>query len=349
MKIKISRHIRKYIILYLAVLLALYLVIEMVPKVTNVFETTQILEPGNLVLSYEAKGYMIKSETIVLSPQSGTIVYRAKEGTPVSKNQRVVDIDAEGDQDGESHKYSNLMEDLEGYEGVVTSKRTPASGIFSLTMDGSEKALNPAHMDSLTEEIAEDLPLHGKDLQEENVTRGDPIYKITNDNKWYVVCWMKEDEMRGLAEGQEVRLNLPAGSASAVVRSITKEEKKYKIIFYSDVYYKELSTAREVDLTIESSDRSGLLIDNECIIEKDGSEGVYVRNKNGDYYFVKVNVIETNGKESVISESSYYDPEVEDIVYTVSVYDEVLKNPKKALKKELKEEEKEKEESTGGE
>ncbi len=46
MKIKISGNIRKYIIIYLALVLALYLVIVIVPRVTDIFETTQILEPG---------------------------------------------------------------------------------------------------------------------------------------------------------------------------------------------------------------------------------------------------------------------------------------------------------------
>ncbi len=344
MKLQISRNTRKYIILYVALLLVLYLVIEMVPKVTDIFETTQILEPGNLMLTCETTGYLIKTETIAISPETGTIKYLKKEGAPVRKNQRVVSIDGyPTDYDETSHRHENLMENLEGYDGVRQKMRTPASGIFSLEMDGSEKALNPAYMDSLTYEQVKDLPLKGKSLEEENVNTGDPIYKITNDNKWYVVCWLKKSDVKNYYEGQKVQLQLPDGKVNATIRSITKEEKRFKVIFYSDMYYKKLATTREVDMTIESSEQSGLLIDNDCIIEKNGKQGVYVRNKNGDYYFRQVNVIETDGKESVISESSYYDPEIEDIVYTVSVYDEVLKQPEKELKKDLKEEEIEKE------
>lgn len=345
MKIKISRNIRKYLILYLALILILYLVIEMVPKVTNIFETTQILEPGNLVLTCEATGYVIKSEAIVISPESGEITYKVKEGTAVSKNRKVVAIEESGAVGEESHKYSDLMEQMKGYEGIYKQKKAPISGIFSLTMDGSERELNPAHMDSLTYEKVKDLPLKGKDLRADDVTEGDPIYKVTDDNKWYVACWLEKDQVKDYTEGQQVNLRLPAGTASAVIRSITKEENLYKVIFSSDRYYKELATTREVEMTIASSERSGLVVDNGCIIEKDGMQGVYVRDKNGDYYFMEVNVIETDGKESVISESSYYDPEKEDIVYTVSVYDEVLKNPEKALKQELKEQEKQEKES----
>ena len=83
-------------------------------------------------------------------------------------------------------------------------------------------------------------------------------------------------------------------------------------------------------------------MDNKCIVKKHGKEGVYVRDKNGDYAFTRVNVLSTDGHHSIVSETTYYDAEG-NAVYTVSVYDEVLKNPKGTLKRELKQEKKEKE------
>lgn len=344
MKIKISGHIRKYIILYIALVLILYLVIEMVPKVTNIFETTQILEPGSLALTNEADGYLVKKESITISPQSGEISYLEAEGTLVRKNQKVISIRADEDQPGQVDiQYSGLLKRMKGYEGLAVTKRTPASGIFSLTMDGSEKALNPENLDKLTYETVQDLPLHGKDLTQTHVAAGDPIYKITNDNRWYVVCWLKKDVVENYYEGQSVKLQLPAGLVDATVQTIAKEKKRYKVVFRSDAYYKELAQTREAEFTIQSSEMTGLLIDNDCIVQKNKQDGVYVRDKNGDYYFVRVNVIETDGHESVISESTYIDAEGRE-VFTVSVYDEVLKNPDKELRRDLEEEKEAREE-----
>lgn len=328
MKIKISRHIRKYIIIYIILLLALYLVIEMVPRVTNIFETTQILEPGSLALTTETEGYLIKTETICISPESGDITYLVKDGKAVRKNQKVIDIEETEEEADATPQYKELLDGLKGYKGLVEAKRTPVSGIFSLCMDGSEKAMNPAHMDRLTYEKVQKLPLQSKDLRESHVSAGDPIYKITNDNKWYVACWLEKKAAANYVEGQAVKLQLPAGVVEATVYSVTKQGKQYRVFFSTDRYYSELASTREVDMTIQSSERTGLLVDNECIIEKDGHEGVYVRDKNGEYSFVRVNVIETDGKESVISESSYIDAEGQEVL-TVSVYDEVLKNPEK--------------------
>lgn len=340
MKIRITDNIKKYIIIYIAVLLALYLVIEMVPKVTDIFETTQVLEPGSLQLTNEATGYLIKKETISISPESGSIKYLVDEGSAVRKNQKVVKIDENAEGNELLGKYEDLMQQLSGYNGVSASLRTPMSGIFSLSMDGGEQALSPDRMDSLTYKKLKDLPLHQESLRESNVNLGDPIYKVTSDSKWYVVCWLDEETASHYEPGQAVNLALPAGTVAATVRSIDKEKKRFKVIFRSDRYYKELADTREVKMTIEDSNRSGLLIDNNCLIEKNGETGVYVRDKNGDYYFVPVNVLETDGKDSVISESSFIDDEGA-TVYTVSVYDEVLKQPKKQLKKELRQQEKE--------
>ena len=46
-------------------------------------------------------------------------------------------------------------------------------------------------------------------------------------------------------------------------------------------------------------------MDNECIVKKDGQEGVYVKTKDGDTYFRPIKVKITDGKQSVIYESIY--------------------------------------------
>ena len=348
MKIKITKDIRKYLILYLTLVICLFLLIEIVPKMTNIFETTQTLEPGDLVVSEKASGYVVKTEYIAVTPDGGPITYLVKENAPVRKNQKVVSI-VDTDEFAEpSGDYTDVLEWLDGYEGLVETKRTPISGLFSLSMDGAEKELNPAHLDDLTYEHVKNLSLNARDMKRENVSAGDPVYKVTNDNRWYIVSWMKEKTAENYTEGQSVKLQLPAGTCNARVRSISKEGKRYKVIFSIDVYYSELTTVREVDMTIESSEQSGLLVDNGCIIEKDGHEGVYVRDKNGDFNFVRINVIESDGKESVISESTFIDLSTGDTVVTVNVYDEVLKSPKGALRKDQREEQKKKKESTGG-
>ena len=87
----------------------------------------------------------------------------------------------------------------------------------------------------------------------------------------------------------------------------------------------------------------GLVVDNDCFIDKKGVQGVYVRDKNGEYSFTPVQIINTDGEQSVVTESRYYD-ESGKMIMTVSVYDEISKNPKRELKKDLEREEEKKKE-----
>ena len=343
MKITIPRKVRKYLIIYLALLVFLFLVIEFIPKITTAFETTEILEPGELQISCDAEGYFVKDEAIAVADVSGKVVYRQVEGSVVRKGLQIVEMQPVSKTEGMSRKYSDLMARLEGFEGISKGGKSPISGIYSLTMDGYEKSLSPKYLDSLTYDQIKEMSLIKKSLKQDSALAGEPIFKITNDARWYLLCWMSEKKAHSFTEGQKVGLELPAGSVQATVMKITPDKRNYKVVLSSTMYYKDLEFSREADVKIVNSDSSGLLISNSCIIEKHGREGVYVRNKNGDYRFVPVNVISTDGERSIVSETSYYDAKGR-TVSTVSVYDEVLKNPKRALKKDLKAEEKAREE-----
>ena len=64
MKTRFSKNGRKNLLIYLLILVLLYLVIILTPRVTDIFESTEILEPGELKMSCDASGYFIKKEAI---------------------------------------------------------------------------------------------------------------------------------------------------------------------------------------------------------------------------------------------------------------------------------------------
>ena len=94
MKRKLTKKTKRAIFLYIVILLLLFTIVEVLPKVTDIFETTQVLEPGTLTLSYETKGYFVKTEEIGVAADSGEIEYPVTEGTVVKKGAEVVSIKA---------------------------------------------------------------------------------------------------------------------------------------------------------------------------------------------------------------------------------------------------------------
>lgn len=337
MKTKLSKKTKKAICIYLAALLLLYIVVEILPKVTDIFETTQILEPGDLKIAYETRGYFIKDESVGIAAESGNLQYLVSVGTAVKKGHPLVSVDAEAN-DKEA-RFTEYTDRLKGYEGVSEDYNAPISGVFSLTIDGYEDYFTPENMEKLKRSTVEGLSYDSANLERNSTIKGEPLYKVSADDRWYVLCWIDEETAKSYSEGKDVTLELPEGSVAAEVYKLKKEEDgDYRVIFYLDVYYFAFCESRAEDISIVTSDNEGLIVDNKCIIEKDGAKGVYVKDKNGDYIFTKIKVISYNDKQSVVEDSTFIDDEGNQ-VYTVDVYDEVLRHPSSALEDDLMKEE----------
>lgn len=335
MKAKLSKKTKKVILIYLAALLLLFIIVEILPKVTDIFETTQVLEPGDLKISYDTKGYIIKEESIGIAAESGKLQYLVGVGTAVKKGYPVVMVDSESS--SKEPRFTEYTDRLKGYEGLSPEYDAPISGVFSLTIDGYEDYLTPENMNKVKRKTVEGLSYKSVNLERDSVIKGEPIYKISADDRWYVLCWADSDSGKAYTEGKSVTLELPEGSVAAKVHSVKREGRDYRIIFYLDVYYEAFCESRAVDMSIVTSDNEGLIVSNKCIIEKNGKKGVYVKDKNGDYSFTPVSIISSNEKQSVVEDSTFIDEEGNQ-VYTVNVYDEVLRHPSGALEEDLKEE-----------
>lgn len=337
MKTKLSKKTKKAICIYLAALLLLYIVVEILPKVTDIFETTQILEPGDLKIAYETRGYFIKDESVGIAAESGNLQYLVSVGTAVKKGHPLVSIEAETN-DKEA-RFTEYTDKLKGYEGVSEDYNAPISGVFSLTIDGYEDYFTPENMEKMKRSTVEGLSYDSANLERNSAIKGEPLYKVSADDRWYVLCWIDEETAKSYSEGKNVTLELPEGSVAAEVYKLKKEQDgDYRVIFYLDVYYSAFCESRAEDMSIVTSDNEGLIVDNKCIIEKDGAKGVYVKDKNGDYIFTRIKVISYNDKQSVVEDATFIDDEGNQ-VYTVDVYDEVLKHPSSALEDDLMKEE----------
>ena len=309
---------------------------------TDIFETTQTLEPGTLRIAYETTGYLIKDESVGIAPESGDIQYLVAVGTAVKKGYPIVSVTPDGESNQDA-RFGEYMDKLDGYEGLSEEYNSPISGVFSLTVDGYEDYFTPDKMDKIKRETVESLSYKSANLERSSVIEGEPIYKVSNDDNWYVLCWVDKETAESYSEGRAVSLELPEGTVDASVHSVREDGDDYRVIFYLNVYYEAFCESRAVDMSIVTSDNEGLLVDNKCIVEKNGQQGVYVVDKNGDYVFTRISVISTDGEQSVIEDATFVDEEGNQ-VYTVDVYDEVLKHPENALRSDLQKES----ESSGG-
>ncbi len=342
---KITTKTKRIIAIYIGLLLLLYFIVFIVPKITDIFDTTQILENGNLEVSCEANGYLIKEEAVCIAAKTGDIKYKVNSGTVVKKGSEISKIKADDvDKDREvKSTFKDYLDRLKDYDLLVTTNEAPVSGIFSTTIDGYEKYFSVKNLDKITKEEAEKNLGKQLELERNSVRKGEPIYKISNDDYWYLLTWIDKEESKKFNEGEKVRIELPKSTVDAKVYSIKKEGDAYKAVFLLNAYYEDFVSERKVPMTIIQSDTVGLIVDNDCIIEKDGQKGVYVKTKDGDVYFRPIKIKITDGNQSVIYDSIYVNDKYEQ-VETVYAYQEVLRHPQEALEEEQKKETKAKEE-----
>lgn len=337
MKIKISKKNRRLAVIYLALLVILYLVIYVVPKVTTIFETTQVLETGTLTVSCDGTGYIVKDETITTADGTGELVQSVFEGTVVKKGTKIVSIDNKDSDSGIRSKYKPFLKKLRNYAGVKPGSDAPISGVCSYSMDGNEKYFAIDNLDRIKKDKVESLDYDTLDLKRNSAKKGEPVFKISRDDNWYVVFWFEKEQAKEYEDGMDAILNFPDGSVPAKVFAVHKDDSLYKVIFYVNSYYESFASTRKADITIVKSNNTGLIIDNDCIVDKKGVTGVYVKDKDGDYQFKPIKVKASDGKQSVVYDATFTNENYE-LVETVNVYDEVLRDPKSALEKDLKKE-----------
>lgn len=339
MKIKISKKTKRILGIYLAAVAILYIVVFQVPKVTDKFETTQVLENGTLEVSCEAKGYVVKDEAVCTADSTGTIEYKFNGGTVVKKGTDIAAIETvkekKGGEKEPARKYRDYLTRLKNFRLLSEGCSSPISGVVSYSIDGYEKYFSIDNLDKLRKEEAEDISSGRLELDRKAVVKGEPIFKISGDDSWYIVCWLDKEDAGKYDPDRKVRIELPAGTVDARVHSVEREGEYYRVVFFLNVYYEDFCAAREVKMTVVGSNTTGLLVSNECLIKKKGVLGVYVKTKDGDTYFRPVKVKITDGEQSVLYESVFVNDEYEQ-VETVSAYQEVLRDPQDALEQDMR-------------
>lgn len=315
------------IFIYLISVIALAVVIYLVPSVTGWLTPTEVIEYGNLTDTDRQRCYFIRDEKVYLAGVSGDVNYYFEEGVKLKKNATVLSISANGGQAPEESEYADIVTKLGGNGIVKSDYRTDFKGVVSYYIDGYESYFTPDGILNLSYSDVKNLDIDDPvNLTRTVAFKNEPIYKISRNERWYATCWVNDGNIAKYEKGNTVKLMLPLGEVKATVTEIVDRGDMWQVVFETDRYYEDFSKIRVAETDIVTSDYTGLIIPNKSIATLDGQIGVYVKQTTGDYEFVPVNIISSDGEYSAVSESYYYDEEGQKI-NTVITYDEILKNP----------------------
>ncbi len=316
---------KNFIVIYILIVLVLCFVIYLLPKLSDTMTKTVIAEHGTMEISDEVECYAARTEKVYTAGSSGDTEYLVDEGEKVRKGTKVLNVS--GSSSGEAgDEYSSLLERLGKSAKQTDSYTTATNGVISYFVDGYESTFTHKKIQKMTFDQVEDIQNSYVNLSRKSVARGEPVYKIYKNEKWYMVFWIDEESASDYKEGSSVTVRFEDGEIEAEIESIAQQDDKFRVILASDRYYKSLASFRTGTVTVITCTCSGLVLENSCITEKDGQKGVYVKSTAGEYVFKPVQILLEGQKKSVLTASQYYDDDGK-TVSTIKIYDEVLRNP----------------------
>lgn len=318
---------KKPIVLFFIAIIALYVIIYIVPKVTGALVSSYTATYGELKICDETDGWLVRSEKVYTAGSGGSINRYIEEGTLVRNGTSVMEVSGDGGGEIDT-AYTDLLSRLGDSAVETESYAAEEVGIVCYYADGYEGKLTPETMEkgglSYYSKVTQDAVV---DLKRDTAAKGEPVFKVADRTKWYLVCFVEESSADRYEVGQELKVVFEDDEVRMDVKSIKKMDGKIRIILETVYYYEGFAKTRAAKVSLVTYENRGLILENDSIVEEDGKQGVYVKVRSGNFVFVPVSVEKTDGQYSLVKDGTYTDEEGE-LISTVEIYDEVLKNPK---------------------
>lgn len=337
---------------FIVAAIVLYVIIYVVPKMQGMLEETEVLEYGDMPLKDSVSILIVRSETLFAADKSGAVEYLVDEGTKVRSGVPLISItdaqppegggqQGEGEDDAETEigTEAGIMAAAAAIAVENPGNAAPFTALLSYSADGYETILTPGAIEGLRQNALADVPESGISLVRDYAESGTPLYKLTDNNLWFMVYWVKSEREGAVKytsagavsiNGSEVlsgiQVRIGKTLVDARIDSVTPQGEYDRIVLQSDMYYKALPVIRKMDAEVIFSEHQGLIVNERNIEIKDGKPGVFVRQRNNQFKWVPVNILKTAGDKHIVSAGSFQD-EKGKLVYTVKYYDEVLKEP----------------------
>ncbi len=170
---------------------------------------------------------------------------------------------------------AQLTEEKSQYEQKLAQNqstiRAERSGVLSLSYDGLEETLTPETLDSVTKGQIGDSKV-SYISKAKATSEGDPLFKITASNKWYLVAYLPNSATVNWGKGENKILNLQLEEEvlkiNAKVESVEVGEKESKVVFSTYEQMESFIHRRVLEFYLDGTTIEGLKVPNDAIVEK---------------------------------------------------------------------------------
>lgn len=210
----------------------------------------------------------------------------------------------------------------------------PISGTVSYKVDGYEDVLTPKDFSKITSKLLSNLNLKTGQI----VADSKESAKIINNFECYIACTLESKQAQEAEVGKKIKLRLSNNKeVTSKIEYISKEDDKVVIIFKIDEQVQEMISYRKVSFDIIWWSDSGKKVPNTALGKEQKGENevsYIVRTRNGYQDKILVKVLRQNDKYAIVD--NYTSSELKELGYTseeikvrktLTLYDEILKNP----------------------
>ena len=206
------------------------------------------------------------------------------------------------------------------------------AGIVSFKIDGFEEIYSGKNILNYTLEDIRDKEAETKvSKNKSDVNAGDAIFKIMDNYNWYLLVDVDDiKEIKSLKEGDMLSVCLDGRDEELKGRIIKIQPKNGQglVAIRLDTHFHDYYEKRNVDVKIIKSKNEGLKVPTKAICEKDGLNGVYIKDISGIIRFRPVKILGQNEEYAIVSKgnnNNLIDIEGSDKkIKTIKVFDEIL-------------------------
>ncbi|MFZ5966292.1 MAG: HlyD family efflux transporter periplasmic adaptor subunit [Bacillota bacterium] len=289
---------------------------------TNLFshDIEKLTDEANKIIlelkEYNGKGDLLKVEEL------------KKELNSKMEKLRIID----GDKSFASKNLDTLKTEEKELENKINSSlvnvSSPTSGIISYHIDGYESILTPHNMTEINIEKLKSFEANVSDLRTSKTILKQPLFKVVDNNIWYMITWVDPQTLGHYKVGKTVTLKFAQGDITGQVYRIIENDKENMMIFRIDEFIPDFYKTRNISLDVVAVNYEGLKIQKDCIIEKDGREGVYVLDINRNAKYKPIKILGYDDEYAILESNVFYEKEGDETktYSTVKLYDEVVRN-----------------------
>ena len=342
------------VIIYLALLVMCIAVIYAVPSLKGMLEKTYVTEYGKIDIADEVSAYIVRDEIVYVAAQDSEVKRIADSDKLVKAGTRVVELTPTGEDtkaageagpdasqeeaeaaaqaneeapDNISHKYVKVMEDLGKNVSSTSKGYTGKAGYISYYVDGVEYSLATDRLSEISQSDYESMTkLKALETADRKCGKGDPVFKVTSNKKWYLVFYIDNKAGEKYYEGRSVSVDINGKSFPVKVAQVQVGKETTKVTLSCKMFFEGFLQERRLETTITVASAEGLVLQDSSIVKKGDQPGVFVKNKLGEHRFKPISIKADDGERCVVFSDIYVD-EGGNYVETVNTYDEIVAEP----------------------